>query len=100
MKTTSPGSPIDLAGVPRAVLSITLGVLRTVERTVSGDGRLPTARGNAWAAVCADRDRARRRDEIRRTVAALAATRSATAPVPAVGSTGKALSPAANRPAR
>lgn len=71
MKTVDPGSPIDLATVPRALLSLTLGVLRTVERTVTRDGRLPTARGNAWAAVCADRERARRRDEIHRTVLAI-----------------------------
>lgn len=72
MNAANPGSPIDLTSVPRAVLSITLGVLRTVERTVTADGRSPTARANAWAAVCADRERARQRDEIRRTVAALA----------------------------
>lgn len=71
MRTVDPGSPIDLASVPRVLMSITLGVLRTVERTVTRDGRLPTARGNAWAAICADRERARQRDEIRRTAIAL-----------------------------
>lgn len=71
MKTLDPGFPTDLASVPRVLMSITLGVLRTVERTVTRDGRLPTARSNAWAAICADRERARQRDEIRRTVIAL-----------------------------
>lgn len=58
-------------------MSIALGVLRTVDRTITRDGRLSTARGNAWAAICADRERARQRDEVRRAVIALGRTAGA-----------------------
>ncbi|MBE1492304.1 hypothetical protein H4W31_007942 [Plantactinospora soyae] len=69
-----PASTIDVTSIPRAVLSVAVGVVHSVERAVVGDARIRTARGNAWEAICADRDRAHRRDEIRALVAALAAT--------------------------
>lgn len=80
MSAVKPGSTIDMTSIPRAVLSAAVGVVHSVERVVIGDARIRTARGNAWEAICADRDRAHRRDEIRALVAVLAAT----PPVPAV----------------
>lgn len=59
----------------RTVCSVAAGVAQNVERAVVGPARVRTARQNAWEAVCADRERARERDEMRRRVAALAATR-------------------------
>ena len=73
MSTTKPGSTIDVTSIPRAVLSAAIGVVHTVERVVIGDARIRTARGNAWEAICADRDRARRRAEIQAQVATLTA---------------------------
>jgi hypothetical protein len=52
--------------IPRTVLSMAVGVIDTVERAVVGEGRVRTARGNAWEAVCADRARADRIAEVRR----------------------------------
>ncbi|MEV4628424.1 hypothetical protein AB0J90_19360 [Micromonospora sp. NPDC049523] len=77
MSSTGPGSTIDLISIPRAVASVAIGVVHSVERAVVGDARVRTARGNAWAAICADRDRAHQRAEIRAMVAALTAPRSA-----------------------
>jgi hypothetical protein len=88
MSAAKPGSTIDLSSIPRAVLSVAATVVHNVERAVVGDARMRTARGNAWEAICADRDRAHRREEVRALVAALAATpptRSRTAPLPAEG---------------
>ncbi len=59
--------------IPRTVLSMAAGVVFTVARAVQGEKAVRTARGNAWDAVCADRDRARHRAEMRRLVADLAA---------------------------
>ena len=50
-------------------------MVHTLERAVVGDGRMRTARGNAWEAVCADRARADQRAELDRLVAELAAAR-------------------------
>ncbi|MFC6020328.1 hypothetical protein ACFP2T_29675 [Plantactinospora solaniradicis] len=74
MSAVKPGSTIDVTSIPRAVLSVAVGVVHSVERAMIGDARIRTARGNAWEAICADRDRAHRRDEIRALVASLAAT--------------------------
>jgi hypothetical protein len=74
MSAVKPGSTIDVTSIPRAVLSVAVGVVHSVERAMIGDERIRTARGNAWEAICADRDRAHRRDEIRALVASLAAT--------------------------
>ncbi|GAB3142283.1 hypothetical protein GCM10027290_16420 [Micromonospora sonneratiae] len=71
MRTVEPGPAIDLSSISRAVASVAVGVVHTIERAVVGDAGGRIARDNAWAAVCADRARARRREEIRRMVAAL-----------------------------
>ncbi|RKR87138.1 hypothetical protein BDK92_1411 [Micromonospora pisi] len=76
MNSTGPGSTIDLTSIPRAVAAAAIGVVHSVERAVVGDARASTARGNAWAAICADRDRAHQRAEVRAMVAALAASRT------------------------
>ncbi|GAB3984463.1 hypothetical protein V1634_11190 [Plantactinospora veratri] len=73
MSAAKPDSTIDLTSIPRAVLSVAVGMVHSVERAVIGDARIRTARGNAWEAICADRERALRRDEIRALVASLAA---------------------------
>jgi hypothetical protein len=61
---------VDLTAAPRAVLSASVRVLYRV----LGERRLRTARGNAWEAVCADRERARHRAEVRHTLSRVHAT--------------------------
>ena len=56
----------DLTAAPRAVLRESVRLLYRV----LGEERLGTASGNAWAAVCADRERARDRAEVVRLLAA------------------------------
>jgi hypothetical protein len=92
MSTARHGTTSGFTDIPRAVLSLAVGVVDTVERAVVGDARVRTARGNAWEAICADRDRALQRDEIRRLVATLgqAAVRTRD---------GRPLTPAASRDA-
>ena len=72
---TSPSSastPVrDLTAAPRAVLRNSVRILYRV----LGEDRLGTASGNAWAAVCADRERAKDRAEVARLLAAKRATR-------------------------
>ncbi|MFJ8578729.1 hypothetical protein [Micromonospora sp. NPDC093277] len=68
---------IGLTTISRTVASLAVGVVHTVERAVIGDGRMRTARGNAWEAVCADRARAAQRRELDRLVAELSAARAA-----------------------
>jgi hypothetical protein len=53
--------PVDITAAPRAVIGATAGILFRVGRSVLGESRLPTAQGNAWEAVCADRQRAHER---------------------------------------
>ena len=53
------------------MLSATIRVLYRV----LGEERLRTARGNAWEAVCADRERADARAEVQRMLAAARALR-------------------------
>ncbi|HEX6869839.1 MAG TPA: hypothetical protein VF163_01965 [Micromonosporaceae bacterium] len=53
---------VDITAAPRAVLRESVRLLYRV----IGEERLGTARGNAWAAVCADRERARERAEVNR----------------------------------
>ncbi|WP_434740973.1 hypothetical protein [Micromonospora sp. SH-82] len=65
-----------LTTVSRTVASLAVGVVHTLERAVVGEGRVRTARGNAWAAVCADRARADQRAELDRLVADLVAARA------------------------
>ena len=54
---------VDLSAGPRAVVSTAAGLLYKVGTSVLGAERVPTARANAWAAVCADRERAKARAE-------------------------------------
>jgi hypothetical protein len=60
---------VDLSDTPRAVVSTAAGLIFRVGRSVLGAEKVPTARANAWAAVCADRERARVRAEIQRSLA-------------------------------
>ena len=52
--------PVDVTAAPRAVLRESVRLLYRL----LGERRLGTAQGNAWAAVCADRERARERAEL------------------------------------
>jgi hypothetical protein len=76
------------AEMSRAVVSAAADLVGTVERAVVGDANVRTARGNAWAAICADRARAGARDEMDQLVRALLAngprTRAAGAATAAV----------------
>ena len=60
---TSPAR-VDLSAGPRALVSTAADLLYKVGLSVLGADRVPTARANAWAAVCADRERAKVRAEI------------------------------------
>jgi hypothetical protein len=55
-----------LVRMTRTVCSVAADLAQNVERAVVGPARVRTADGNAWEAVCADRDRARQRDEMLR----------------------------------
>ena len=58
---------VDLASGPRVVVGTAAEFIFKVGRSVLGAERVPTARANAWAAVCADRERARVREEVAQT---------------------------------
>jgi hypothetical protein len=60
---TSPAR-VDLSAGPRAVVGTAADLLYKVSLSVLGAERVPTARANAWAAVCADQERAKVRAEI------------------------------------
>lgn len=75
-RATPENNTFDLVSISRALAGVTIGMVHTVERAVTGPDRVRTAERNAWAAICADRERAMRRAEIRRAVAALAAGRN------------------------
>lgn len=64
--TMSRDAVVDLTAAPRAVISTAAGLLYMVGCSVLGAERFPTARDNAWAAVCADRERAKVRAEAMR----------------------------------
>lgn len=55
---------IDFSAAPRAVVATAADLIYRVGCSVVGSEKLPTARSNAWAAVCADRERARERAEV------------------------------------
>ncbi|WP_408630550.1 hypothetical protein [Micromonospora chokoriensis] len=74
---SQPQPTSGLTTISRTVASLAVGVVHTVERAVVGEGRMRTARGNAWEAVCADRARADQRAELNRLVAELTAARAA-----------------------
>ncbi|GGM74121.1 hypothetical protein GCM10007977_089570 [Dactylosporangium sucinum] len=59
----SASSSVDLSAGPRAVVGTAAEIIFKVGRTVLGADRVPTAKSNAWAAVCADQERARIREE-------------------------------------
>lgn len=63
-EATPDAHPRDITAVPRAVLTVGARFLEQIQRAL-GDDPVPTARGNAWEAVCADRARAAARDELR-----------------------------------
>jgi hypothetical protein len=71
MSTNGPNPTLRLTTISRTVASLAVGVVDTLERAMVGDGRTRTARGNAWEAVCADRARAVRQEELRRLVSQL-----------------------------
>lgn len=73
MSMSEPQPTSGLTTISRTVASLAVGVVHTVERAVVGEGRMRTARGNAWEAVCADRARADQRAELNRLVAELTA---------------------------
>lgn len=73
MKTTS----IDLSAAPRTLVSTAAGLIYRVGCSVLGPDKLPTAQSNAWAAVCADRERARERAEVERLLSGIAVRRGA-----------------------
>ncbi|MEV7327006.1 hypothetical protein [Micromonospora sp. NPDC093244] len=77
MNIAEPTPSIGLTTISRTVASLAVGVVHTLERAVVGEGRMRTARGNAWEAVCADRARADKRAELDRLVAELTAARAA-----------------------
>jgi hypothetical protein len=58
---------VDLTAAPRAVLRESMRLLYRV----LGEERLGTAQGNAWAAICADRERAQARAETDRLIAGM-----------------------------
>ncbi|KKJ93898.1 hypothetical protein [Micromonospora sp. HK10] len=77
MTSNGPYQTPGITTISRTVASLAVGVVHTLERAVVGDGRVRTARGNAWEAVCADRARAAQRRELDRLVAELTAARAA-----------------------
>ncbi len=64
METTHTSQTIDFSAAPRAVVGTAADLLFRLGCTVLGPANVPTAKDNAWAAVCADRERARERDEV------------------------------------
>jgi hypothetical protein len=69
MSSPMRNAPVDITAAPRAVIGATAGLIYRVGRSVLGESRIPTAQANAWAAVCADRQRARERAELERWLA-------------------------------
>ena len=59
----SSATPVDISAAPRAVVSTAAELIYKVGRSMLGAERMPTAKANAWAAVCADQERARIREE-------------------------------------
>jgi hypothetical protein len=70
MDTSSRHLTVDLSTASRAVVGTAADLLYVLGRTVLGQDRVPTARDNAWAAVCADRERAQERAAVQRWLAA------------------------------
>jgi hypothetical protein len=70
METTQTSQNIDFSAAPRAVVGTAADLIFRLGCTVLGPANVPTAKDNAWAAVCADRERAREREEVSRLVSA------------------------------
>jgi hypothetical protein len=64
----SSSTPVDISAAPRAVVSTAADLIYKVGRSMLGPDRVPTAKANAWAAVCADQERARIREENARII--------------------------------
>jgi hypothetical protein len=62
-----------IVAVSRAVVSAAAELVAGVERAMAGDGKVRTARDNAWDALQADRARARQRAEMDALIATLLA---------------------------
>jgi hypothetical protein len=62
---------IDFSAAPRVVVATAADLIYRVGCTVVGTERVPTAKANAWAAVCADRERARERAEVEELLAGI-----------------------------
>ena len=60
----------DLSAAPRAVVATAADLIYRVGCSMVGSEKVPTAKANAWAAVCADRERAKEREEVARLIAA------------------------------
>jgi hypothetical protein len=60
---------IDFSAAPRAVVATAAGLIYRVGCSVVGPEKVPTAKSNAWKAVCADRERAQERAEVERLLA-------------------------------
>jgi len=64
-------SPVDLSVAPRVVVGTAADLIYKVGLSMLGADRVPTAKANAWAAVCADQERARIREENARILLAV-----------------------------
>ena len=64
---------IDLSAAPRAVVGTAADLIYRVGCSVLGAEKLPTAKSNAWEAVCADRERAREREEVEQLLSGIRA---------------------------
>ena len=60
----------DLSAAPRAVVATAADLIYRVGCSMIGSEKVPTAKANAWAAVCADRERAKEHEEVARLIAA------------------------------
>jgi hypothetical protein len=75
MATVTTTAPTGFASVSRAVVAAAADLAVAVERRLIGDDRVTTARGNALAAIEADRRRSQARHEMTELVSALASRR-------------------------
>ncbi|GAA3260047.1 hypothetical protein ACFO1B_50570 [Dactylosporangium siamense] len=66
-----PSSTVDLSSAPRVVVGTAADLIYKVGLSMLGADRVPTAKANAWAAVCADQERARIREENARILLAV-----------------------------
>jgi hypothetical protein len=61
----------DLSAAPRVVVATAAELIYRFGCSVVGPEKVPTAKANAWAAVCADRERARERAEVAQIIASV-----------------------------